>query len=810
MLDDIDVSVEVAFTSGYSTAAADRAWTDVSAYVEGDEAVSISYGRGDQFATIDANQCSLTLDNSDGRFTPGNAAGAYYPNVRLGRPLRVRVRTPQSQAGNILAAEQSTFEPAGSAASWTNQPGLFGACSSVARSTTRAWQGSASLLVTWNTSAAGATAAGTLVSGLVIGKTYTLSGYVWVPAGNPAVRLSFDLYAGASSAQSTTTGAWERLSVTWTATISSLYLVVINHAASTAGQTVYVDGLMIDDADSLRSFTTTAPPYIDRFLGYVQEWPASFPGATAGSAVSVVTATSRRARLALGNEARSVIEQELALDEPLFHYTLGEPAEATSAGNSATTSQPPVTVTQRGSGGTIVFGEATGPGTDSLTAATFTRVSSGNGKYLASPDLYTSSYTIFDENLVLEAWFSTTGAAVQTIAEVYNNGGQRLALYVNASGKLAAELYLPGATVTTATATGTTTVSDGATRHARAEITKDGTGTVSLKVHVDNTVEATVTSFAVGEYAGVLLLPDFNRVVIGGRSSTSANPGDLFGGTIAHVACFSSPASLGAARFQAHYDAGATGFASETAAERVERYATWAGIPAAELDLTGPTAVAAVDSTGRTVADLMELVTGTEGGLLYDGRDGRLVLQPRSARHNPTTALTLDVTAQTVGSSLIPIMDYADVINDASVSGGTGVIYRALNAASAEDHGARRTQRDTLATTDAEVESLANSLVNRYGEPRTRIPSVEVDVLNSPATVDTIAALDLSDVIELTNCPAQVGASTVGLFIEGYSETLAATSWVIAFNTTSTDGSAAWILGDSVLSVLGSTTIPTY
>ena len=133
-----------------------------------------------------------------------------------------------------------------------------------------------------------------------------------------------------------------------------------------------------------------------------------------------------------------------------------------------------------------------------------------------------------------------------------------------------------------------------------------------------------------------------------------------------------------------------------------------------------------------------------------------------------------------------------------------------MNAASAEDHGARRTQRDTLATTDAEVESLANSLVNRYGEPRTRIPSVEVDVLNSPATVDTIAALDLSDVIELTNCPAQVGASTVGLFIEGYSETLAATSWVIAFNTTSTDGSAAWILGDSVLSVLGSTTIPTY
>ena len=34
------------------------------------------------------------MDNRDGRFTPENAAGAYYPNVKKGRPIRVRTKWP--------------------------------------------------------------------------------------------------------------------------------------------------------------------------------------------------------------------------------------------------------------------------------------------------------------------------------------------------------------------------------------------------------------------------------------------------------------------------------------------------------------------------------------------------------------------------------------------------------------------------------------------------------------------------------------------------------------------------------------------
>lgn len=89
-----DVQVEVAFNAGYATPAASRTWTDVSQYVELRDLIGIGVGRGDEFSIADANKVTLTVDNTDGRFSPGNASGAYSPNVKIGRPLRITVTPP--------------------------------------------------------------------------------------------------------------------------------------------------------------------------------------------------------------------------------------------------------------------------------------------------------------------------------------------------------------------------------------------------------------------------------------------------------------------------------------------------------------------------------------------------------------------------------------------------------------------------------------------------------------------------------------------------------------------------------------------
>lgn len=84
-----NTKVEIAFNAGYTTAAASRTWTDVSAYVEAQQGLTINRGRADEISQIQPSTLSLTLDNTDGRFTPEKTAGAYYPNVKKGRPIRV-------------------------------------------------------------------------------------------------------------------------------------------------------------------------------------------------------------------------------------------------------------------------------------------------------------------------------------------------------------------------------------------------------------------------------------------------------------------------------------------------------------------------------------------------------------------------------------------------------------------------------------------------------------------------------------------------------------------------------------------------
>lgn len=84
-----EVVVQIAWDGGFRIPMADWTWTDVSDYVELTEGINISWGRGDERSTADANTLSLTLDNSDGRFTAARITSPHYPNVVLYKPIRV-------------------------------------------------------------------------------------------------------------------------------------------------------------------------------------------------------------------------------------------------------------------------------------------------------------------------------------------------------------------------------------------------------------------------------------------------------------------------------------------------------------------------------------------------------------------------------------------------------------------------------------------------------------------------------------------------------------------------------------------------
>lgn len=95
-----DVKVEIAFNAGYDTPEASRVWTDVSQWVELKEQVKIDRGRSDEFADADPNKLELVVDNRDGRFTPKHPGSPYFPNVRIGRPIRVTA-TPVGGSASV-------------------------------------------------------------------------------------------------------------------------------------------------------------------------------------------------------------------------------------------------------------------------------------------------------------------------------------------------------------------------------------------------------------------------------------------------------------------------------------------------------------------------------------------------------------------------------------------------------------------------------------------------------------------------------------------------------------------------------------
>src|SRR5581483_3368711 len=105
--------------------------------------------------------------------------------------------------------------------------------------------------------------------------------------------------------------------------------------------------------------------------------------------------------------------------------------------------------------------------------------------------------------------------------------------------------------------------------------------------------------------------------------------------------------------------------------------------------------------------------------------------------------------------------------------------------------------------------------VSVLGQPTSRVPSLTVDLLTLPASQFSIAAfyaLDVGSVIKLASLPSQApddaGQPLAEYHVfEGITETLDLNSHTAALYTSPLPQSAAWVPGDSLLGVLGTTTV---
>jgi hypothetical protein len=472
-----------------------------------------------------------------------------------------------------------------------------------------------------------------------------------------------------------------------------------------------------------------------RFMGYIDEWPVEWPNGTDSTAMAPITATSRLARLGLSTVLDSTLAEELLADSPAALYEMREAEGATAAADTSGNNAPSLAMT--GSGNDVLFG-----GNDEDNApvgAAFV-----GGKFLTAQ---LSSLT----NWSFEIEFTTAATGTMTLAVV---AGLALTLVNGAAS-------YDGIAIGSALNNGN--------KHTIA-LTKNGSNV--LTAYLDGTSAGTGT-----------LSSSLSQISIG--SGTGGSP---YIGAVSLVAVYGS--ALSGTRIGDHFNAG-DGFAGESSDDRLVRYAGYAGIPTAEVAAeVGAASMGVVDTAGLAIVDAFRVVESTEGGLLFDGRDGSLVLQNRTHRYHSTPEVSLSFSLQQVEAGYSPKLDRSALRNDVTATNsglnvGAVLTARAVNQSSVDEYGEAAMSVSIASDSDNAAYAAASWLVGLYGEPSTRAPALTVDLLPfDAATQDDLMALEIGSRIELTDRPAQDETTSAEFFVEGYTETFQSFGYTFAFDVT--------------------------
>lgn len=899
----VRIIAEVAF--GYTITSANPAWTDITQYVDLAEGISINNrGAADELSQTQPATMSLTLDNSDGRFTS--------PNVKKNVPIRLRVvsadrnlvtnpgfetdvsdwsssgtptfarSTAQAKVGtasmlvtwgavssqsvraNIYGLDVGTTYtanafvrvPAGDAAvrlkvahpvtgsdlasgslstlndtwqritvTWTAtetsaqlrvspngtptagdqvyvdavvfeegsaasalnhlangdfESSVANWASSgtpaVARSTTRAQRGTASMLVTWGGVDNQSVTSDAMTT--TVGQAYVFSAYVWVPSGHTPVRLT--VAGGNLGNPSTLFDQWERITVTWTASATSHQVRIRHNVIPTNGHQVWMDAAQVEEGSTPAAYSPLDGAQIHaRYFGMVNEWPLEWKGLQ-GKTTITCTDIFKWARLE--SALQPMLNQEILLDRPTAYYPLGEAADSTSAGDiSGTAGVGALSIVQAGSGGTLTFSEGTGP-SDGLGCPKFTPASSTAGKYL-SADLGT---TFFDANVGFriraECWFSTaTSGRVLWAVTSTDNSIKLVVSLESGTGKLMIEFAQDGMALQSYVAA-TPNLADDALHYVIFHEFAD-------EVYVDGVTYSTVTTSA----------GDFRQLYVGGFANSR-----LWSGQIAQLALYVRSITTG--EISPHYTTGTTEHVGETADARLARIASYVGLTVTTQG-TVFDPMASQKALGRSALEHMREIETTESGKLLASRSSAaLLFQSRSLRYNPTPAVSIAYADLETDGVQYPDDDQK-MINSVTATRASGATQRIISQTSIDTYGPKPRELELFKTTDLKVTDAANWLVSRYADPPPEVRQVPVEAYSMPLT--TYRALlnaDVSTVLGLTGLPDQAPASTATLVVEGYSEHIGLGTHLIDFHTSRADSDNVWVLDDTTYSVLDSTT----
>lgn len=788
-------------------------WTDITSYVRGESGVSITRGYSREGASADPARCNLTLENTDGRFSPRNPSSPYYGQLGRNTPIRVsahggepylhlpgtsgdRASTPDAASlditGDLDVRLELTTENYHVGAS-TELVGKYNVTGNQ-----RSWRllinEGGTLLFSWS-------ADGTTFTDVEC--TKALPGGGTNGTGRMAVRVTFDVDNGASGNDvkfylaRSIAGPWDQLGATVTnsgttsifSSSANLEIGDISNLSFTplVGKVhklkVYngIDGTLVANPD-FTSQTAGASSFADslgltwtvagtasisdkqiRFVGEVSSWPLKWD--TGGFDVTTdIEASGILRRLGQNQpELQSALRRTIPADANVVAYWPLEDEVGTTDSGSPIDGVKPARTT----GFTFAAEEPTFSGLPAGSAS-LPQISSGAELNAPVPS-YSSTEWQVEFLFKIPADYTT----MRTLLYIRTTGtmkGWRIQLN-NANARIVGE-----------DADGTEIFhSDigsggdffGGWRRVRLRATQNG-GNVDWNVQWF-TLDGNGLNSDSGSQAGTI-----GRVYRLQSPPGGGYSADLGTMGIGHLAVFSDqPDTV--------FTGPSTAYDGDTAGERMERLSLEEDVLVVVSGLVDGQ-ITVGPQTRKTFLDLIVECAQADCGLLFERRGSTAIAyRDLTTLYDQGATITLDYETDVV-APFDPVDDDQSIANDVSVKrefGSTGYAVdedSTMSVLDPPDGVGRYSASYTLNLhNDSDAALIAGWKLRLGTIDKARFPAVRVSLARKPSLMTNAALVEIGDRITVTNPPSWLPPDDIELMVIGYQEQFSQYKWDITY-----------------------------
>jgi hypothetical protein len=225
----------------------------------------------------------------------------------------------------------------------------------------------------------------------------------------------------------------------------------------------------------------------------------------------------------------------------------------------------------------------------------------------------------------------------------------------------------------------------------------------------------------------------------------------------------------------------------DTVTERIQRWARYGGIDPSFLNVSNPGNTPLLSQVPQgTALALMQDVALTDGGVLYDGRDGIVQYLGPSDRITAPVALTLDVASEEVGAGLTAPADLQALVNSITyLAADDSAKVVVTDDASIALYGYLSDEQTLVTASPTFLRARAETRLRTSAHPRSRAPALDLELAAlSEIQQDAVLGLDVWSVVALAGLPGEVDGIPETFFVEGGGESWGHQTCVVTLNIT--------------------------